>query len=90
MLFLSLPVFKSISATVLALRQNKEFVNEIVAGESGQMCGVLLDSSCFYAEQGGQQADYGYMNKEGDEVGSLWYLLIVLLLSGWPCFADLI
>eukprot|EP00795_Rhopilema_esculentum_P001457 gene1457-15882_t len=60
-------VFTSITAKVLALRYNKEFVNQMEAGESGKKCGMLLDSSCFYAEQGGQSCDYGYMNKEGDE-----------------------
>eukprot|EP00794_Sanderia_malayensis_P019007 gene19007-20919_t len=60
-------VFHSISAKVLALRRDKEFVDVIAAGEEGQLCGVLLDSSCFYAEQGGQQCDFGYMNLQGNE-----------------------
>ncbi len=60
---------------MLALRQNKEFVNEIAAGEEGQKCGILLDSSCFYAEQGGQQCDYGYMNKQGNEASHYRFYL---------------
>jgi len=57
-------VFKSIEAKVVALRMNKKFVDEVT---SGNRCGVLLDSSCFYAEQGGQIYDVGYMNVEGDD-----------------------
>ena len=71
-------MFKSITAKVLALRYNKEFVNQMEAGESGKKCGMLLDSSCFYAEQGGQSCDYGYMNKEGDEVTIFTYLTVNL------------
>ncbi|XP_045770045.1 alanine--tRNA ligase, cytoplasmic [Maniola jurtina] len=50
--------------TVLALRQNKEFVNEVT---SGQECGVILDRTSFYAEQGGQIFDEGYMVKTDDD-----------------------
>ena len=75
--------FASITAKVLALRHEKQFFDELDGGESGKKCGILLDSSCFYAEQGGQMCDYGYMNKEGNEVGllvanfpaaHLWYI----------------
>lgn len=47
------------------LRYNKEFVDSV---ESGKECGVLLDKTCFYAEQGGQIYDEGYMVKVGDDV----------------------
>lgn len=57
-------VFQPITATVKALRINKQFVGQV---EGGNRCGVLLDTTCFYAEQGGQLYDIGYMNKEGDE-----------------------
>ena len=49
----------------MALRHNKMFVNEVT---SGQLVGVLLDQTCFYAEQGGQIYDEGFMVKQGDEV----------------------
>ena len=57
--------FESCEGTVLALHRNKEFVEEI---KSGEHAGVLLDSTCFYAEQGGQIFDEGFITKIGDEV----------------------
>ena len=50
---------------MLALRCDKEFVDEI---KSGEHAGVLLDTTCFYAEQGGQIYDEGFITKRGDEV----------------------
>ena len=47
-------------AKIKAIRFNKKFVNEI---KVGQMCGLLLDQTCFYAEQGGQTFDEGYITK---------------------------
>lgn len=56
--------FETCQGTVIALRYNKQFVNEVT---SGQECAVLLDKTCFYAEQGGQIYDEGFMVKVGDE-----------------------
>ena len=50
---------------MLALHHNKQFVDEI---KSGEHAGVLLDTTCFYAEQGGQIYDEGFITKIGDEV----------------------
>lgn len=50
-------------ATVMALRRDKLFVEE---ASTGQECGVLLDKTCFYAEQGGQIYDEGYLVKADD------------------------
>lgn len=48
---------------MLALRRDKTFVEEVT---TGQQCGVLLDRTSFYAEQGGQTFDEGYMVREDD------------------------
>lgn len=48
---------------MLALRREKMFVDEVV---TGQECGVVLDKTCFYAEQGGQIYDEGYLVKVDD------------------------
>lgn len=56
--------FAECDATVVALRKNKEFVDEV---STGQECGVILDRTSFYAEQGGQIFDEGYMVKSNDE-----------------------
>ena len=50
---------------MVSLRYNKGFVQEVC---SGQQVGVLLDQTCFYAEQGGQIFDEGFITKMGDEV----------------------
>nr|KAF6408758.1 hypothetical protein HJG63_000021 [Rousettus aegyptiacus] len=52
--------FESAVATVVALRRDKMFVEEV---STGQECGVVLDKTCFYAEQGGQIYDEGYLVK---------------------------
>lgn len=55
--------FQQASATVLALRRDRAFCDEVT---TGQECGVLLDQTSFYAEQGGQTFDEGYMLREDD------------------------
>lgn len=47
----------------MALRRDKMFVDEV---STGQECGVVLDKTCFYAEQGGQIYDEGYLVKLDD------------------------
>ncbi|XP_050307054.1 alanine--tRNA ligase, cytoplasmic [Anthonomus grandis grandis] len=56
--------FGACEATVIGLRYNKQFVDEV---SSGQECGVLLDKTNFYAEQGGQIYDTGFLVKSNDE-----------------------
>ncbi|KAJ8281193.1 hypothetical protein GJAV_G00064570 [Gymnothorax javanicus] len=56
-------VFESAVGTVLAIRRERAFVDEVT---TGQECGVLLDQTSFYAEQGGQTYDEGYMLREDD------------------------
>lgn len=55
--------FEQAVGTVLALRRDRAFVDEVT---TGQECGVLLDQTSFYAEQGGQSFDEGYMLREND------------------------
>lgn len=57
---------RSCKATIKAIRANKSFVNEI---EIGQECGLLLDQTSFYAEQGGQTFDEGYLTKVTENNG---------------------
>ena len=55
-------VFEGCDGTILALRHNNKFVNEVNAGD---LAGVLLDRTCFHADQGGQVADEGFITKPG-------------------------
>ena len=64
---------------------NKQFVEEV---PSGNRCGVLLDSSCFYAEQGGQLYDVGYMNVEGDDVSVIYFCLLVNAQKVFVAYFD--
>ena len=68
--------FEPATGKVLALRRNKEFVEEV---SSGQECGVLLDRTSFYAEQGGQIYDTGFIVKENDPVRSSLSLSLSLV-----------
>jgi|UniRef100_A0A2S2QY24 alanyl-tRNA synthetase len=56
-------VFESCTSTILSIRILSEFVDEVSAL---QECGILLDKTCFYAEQGGQIYDEGSMVKDED------------------------
>lgn len=55
------PVFPQCGARVLALYDGQCLVPEV---HEGQRCGVVLDQTCFYAQQGGQSHDQGYFTKE--------------------------
>jgi len=57
--------FDACTSKILAIRYNKGFVQEV---KSGQECGILLDKTCFYAEQGGQIFDEGFIVKGDNEV----------------------
>lgn len=54
-------VFELCVGTIKAIRCDKSFVDE---AHSGQKCGLLLDTTCFYAEQGGQIFDEGFLVKD--------------------------
>lgn len=64
--------FASCIGTVVALRKEKEFVNEV---NSGDEVGILLDQTNFYAEQGGQIYDEGFLVKVDDEVLTFFNLV---------------
>lgn len=69
--------FAETTATILAIRLEKEFVEEANGGE----CGLILDRTNFYAEQGGQIFDEGYMtllSSDGKEVSFGTYTGAVL------------
>ncbi|PWA21977.1 hypothetical protein CCH79_00020879, partial [Gambusia affinis] len=55
-------VFPACRATVLALYDGRALVPEV---GPGQRCGVILDQTCFYSEQGGQSHDRGYLTRDG-------------------------
>lgn len=55
--------FENLMGTVKAIRREKTFVEEV---STGQECGIVLDKTCFYAEQGGQIYDEGYLVKADD------------------------
>lgn len=56
--------YDACESVVKAIRHSNTFVDEV---SSGQECGILLDQTCFYAEQGGQIYDEGFMVKCEDE-----------------------
>lgn len=70
-----IPAFEPATGKVIALRRKKEFVEEV---SSGQECGVLLDRTSFYAEQGGQIYDTGFLVKENDPVSAPLFVTAVL------------
>ncbi|XP_076584843.1 alanine--tRNA ligase, mitochondrial [Chaetodon auriga] len=55
-------VFPACRATVLALYDGQTLVSEVT---EGQRCGVILDQTSFYSEQGGQSHDQGYFTRDG-------------------------
>lgn len=57
--------FAPCTGTVIALRRAKTFVDKVSSGEE---VGILLDKTNFYAEQGGQIYDEGFLVKVDDEV----------------------
>ncbi|XP_056136771.1 alanine--tRNA ligase, mitochondrial [Lampris incognitus] len=57
-------VFPSCQASIQALYSGQTLVSEVTRGQS---CGVILDRTCFYSEQGGQSHDQGYFIRDGEQ-----------------------
>lgn len=54
---------ENIDATVLKIHDGEKFVDSMT--ELGKQYGVILDKTCFYAEQGGQEFDTGKLVIDG-------------------------
>lgn len=63
---LSLAEFGLCEAQVLQLYS--EVGKAVASVGPGQRCGLLLDRTNFYAEQGGQASDHGYLVRTGQQV----------------------
>ncbi|XP_044044874.1 alanine--tRNA ligase, mitochondrial isoform X1 [Siniperca chuatsi] len=70
-------VFPACRATVLALYDGQTLVSEVT---EGQRCGVILDQTCFYSEQGGQSHDQGYFTRDG--LQDVLYPVEAVVLAG--------
>ena len=73
--------FESCEGTILALRCNNKYVSEVGDGE---LAGVVLDKTCFHAEQGGQIADEGFIVKAGEKVDqyyNYYFRFIIMIFS---------
>ncbi|XP_063774948.1 alanine--tRNA ligase, mitochondrial [Pseudophryne corroboree] len=57
-------VFSLCQATVLMLYRDQSLQTEV---GGNHRCGVILDRTCFYAEQGGQSSDLGYFVRQGEQ-----------------------
>ena len=77
--------FEPCVGTIKAIRHAKSFVNEVNAG---QECGLLLDKTNFYAEQGGQIYDEGFLVK--DEVTTIFSFSLILLVCSFNSDATVV
>ncbi|XP_074541160.1 alanine--tRNA ligase, mitochondrial [Halichoeres trimaculatus] len=69
--------FPACRATVLALYDSQTLVSEVT---EGQRCGVVLDQTCFYSEQGGQSHDQGFFTRDG--LQDVLYPVEAVVLAG--------
>ncbi|XP_018495959.1 alanine--tRNA ligase, cytoplasmic [Galendromus occidentalis] len=56
--------FQPCTGKIVAIRSKKQFVNGVNAGD---LCGIVLDRTNFYAEQGGQIYDTGFLQHVENE-----------------------
>ncbi|XP_018431084.1 PREDICTED: alanine--tRNA ligase, mitochondrial-like, partial [Nanorana parkeri] len=57
-------VFTPCLATILMLYKDQSLHGAV---SRGHRCGVILDRTCYYTEQGGQSSDLGYFVREGEQ-----------------------
>jgi alanyl-tRNA synthetase len=57
---------ENINATIKAIYHNKQFLKSTKEIPQGERFGILLDKTNFYAEQGGQEADFGKLVIDGE------------------------
>ena len=57
---------ENINATIKAIYHNKQFLKSTKEVPQGERFGILLDKTNFYAEQGGQEADFGKLVIDGE------------------------
>ena len=82
---LLIAAFEPCVGTIKAIRHAKTFVNEVNAG---QECGLLLDKTSFYAEQGGQIYDEGFLVKDEVTVFILFLVTLTLRVSSFSADAT--
>ena len=76
--------FEFCQAKIVAIRCPKEFAEQ---ANEGQLCSLILDKTCFYAEQGGQIYDEGDITIED---GKGLVSLIFCTRIGWVISTNLI
>ncbi|KAJ2989883.1 Alanine--tRNA ligase, partial [Globomyces sp. JEL0801] len=57
--------FEDIKSKIQAIYYEGKFVDSINADDTNERFGIILDQTCFYAEQGGQQYDIGNLSIDG-------------------------
>ncbi len=58
--------FEFCQAKIIAIRSMGKFVERVT---DGQQCALILDRTCFYAEQGGQIYDQGFVTLANESGG---------------------
>ncbi|KAI1730704.1 tRNA synthetases class II (A) domain-containing protein [Ditylenchus destructor] len=76
--------FERCTGKILAIRKDGQFVDSLSTGEQGVL---ILNQTCFYAEQGGQIYDTGVFTKVGDE-GTEFSVTNVQVRGGYIAFVG--
>lgn len=72
--------FANCQGKVVAIRRNKSFVEEL---SDTEIVGLILDSTNFYAEAGGQECDTGFMIKDDNDGEVEFQVLQTKLFGGY-------